>query len=98
MDLGGGLGVDSDGWQTNFESSVNYTLQEYANDVVYHLQTVCDEAKVTHPTIISESGRAMRAPQRPLVFNILGVSDLGEEAAPTAPTPEMEQPLIDLFE
>ena len=46
MDVGGGLGVDYDGSQTNFESSVNYTLQEYANDVVYHLQTVCDEAKV----------------------------------------------------
>ena len=44
LDVGGGLGVDYDGSQTNFESSVNYTLQEYANDVVYHLQTVCDEA------------------------------------------------------
>ena len=49
MDVGGGLGVDYDGSQTNFESSVNYTLQEYANDVVYHLQTVCDEAKVAAP-------------------------------------------------
>src|SRR4029078_12255631 len=45
LDVGGGLGVHYDGSQTNFESSVNYTLQEYANDVVYHLQTVCDEAK-----------------------------------------------------
>ena len=44
LDVGGGLGVDYDGSQTNFESSVNYTLQEYANDVVYHIQTVCDEA------------------------------------------------------
>ncbi len=49
LDVGGGLGVDYDGSQTDFESSVNYTLQEYANDVVYHLQTVCDEAKVPHP-------------------------------------------------
>src|SRR5689334_18512817 len=54
LDVGGGLGVDYDGSQTNFESSVNYTLQEYANDVVYHLQTVCDEAQVPHPTIVSE--------------------------------------------
>ena len=61
MDVGGGLGVDYDGSQTNFESSVNYTLEEYANDVVYHLQTVCDEAKVPHPTIVSESGRAIVA-------------------------------------
>ena len=51
--------MDYDGSQTNFESSMNYTLQEYANDVVYHIQTVCDEAGVQHPTIISESGRAV---------------------------------------
>ena len=44
LDVGGGLGVDYDGSQTNFESSVNYTLEEYANDVVYHIQTVCDDA------------------------------------------------------
>src|ERR671914_950528 len=61
MDVGGGLGVDYDGSQTNFESSMNYTLQEYANDVVYHIQTVCDEAGVPHPTIVTESGRAVSA-------------------------------------
>ena len=60
LDVGGGLGVDYDGSQTNFESSVNYTLEEYANDVVYHIQTVCDDAGVKHPTIVSESGRADR--------------------------------------
>src|SRR5215210_2814741 len=98
MDVGGGLGVDYDGSQTNFESSVNYTLQEYANDVVYHLQTVCDEAKVAHPTIISESGRAIVAQHSLLVFNVLGVSDFGVESVPKTPTPEMEQPLIDLIE
>jgi arginine decarboxylase len=98
MDVGGGLGVDYDGSQTNFESSVNYTLQEYANDVVYHLQTVCDDAKVAHPTIISESGRAIVAQHSVLVFNVLGVSDFGEEITLKAPTPDMEQPLIDLFE
>ena len=98
MDVGGGLGVDYDGSQTNFESSVNYTLQEYANDVVYHLQTVCDEAKVPHPTIVSESGRAIVAHHSVLVFNVLGVSGLGEEFVPKAVTPEMEQPLIDLME
>ena len=53
MDVGGGLGIDYDGSQTDFESSVNYTLQEYANDVVYHIQSVCDEAEVPHPTIVS---------------------------------------------
>ncbi len=49
LDVGGGLGIDYDGSQTDFESSVNYTLQEYANDVVYHIQSVCDEAEVPHP-------------------------------------------------
>src|SRR3954452_5240823 len=98
LDVGGGLGVDYDGSQTNFESSVNYTLQEYANDVVYHVQTVCDEAKVPHPTIVSESGRAVVAHHSVLVFNVLDVSGMGDEIHPNAVTSEMEQPLIDLME
>ena len=72
LDVGGGLGVDYDGSQTNFESSVNYTLEEYANDVVYHIQTVCDDAGVKHPTIVSESGRAIVAYHSVLIFNVLG--------------------------
>ena len=58
IDIGGGLGVDYDGSRTNFESSMNYTLQEYANDVVYRIASVCDARDIPHPTIISESGRA----------------------------------------
>ena len=72
MDVGGGLGIDYDGSQTDFESSVNYTLQEYANDIVYHIQNVCDEAEVPHPTIVTESGRAVAAYHSVLVFNVLG--------------------------
>jgi arginine decarboxylase len=98
IDVGGGLGVDYDGSQTNFESSMNYTLQEYANDVVYHIQTVCDEASVPHPTIVSESGRAVVAYHSVLVFNVLGVSGFGDEKVPTAASQEWEQPLIDLVE
>ena len=98
LDVGGGLGVDYDGSQTDFESSVNYTLQEYANDVVYHIQNVCDEAGVPHPTIISESGRALVAYHSLLVFNVLGVSGLGEEELPTELPPDAEQPLVDLQE
>ena len=78
LDVGGGLGIDYDGSQTDFESSVNYTLQEYANDVVYHIQNVCDEAEVPHPDIITESGRAVAAYHSVLVFNVLGVSGFGE--------------------
>ena len=99
IDVGGGLGVDYDGSQTNFESSVNYTLEEYANDVVYHVQTVCDDAGVKHPTIVSESGRAIVAYHSVLIFNVLGVSAFGEEKIPEHISPdEAEQPVIDLLE
>lgn len=98
LDVGGGLGVDYDGSQTDFESSVNYTLQEYANDIVYHVQSVCDEAGVPHPTIISESGRAVAAYHSMLVFNVLGVSGLGEEELPAELPADAEQPLVDLQE
>jgi arginine decarboxylase len=98
LDVGGGLGVDYDGSQTNFESSVNYTLEEYANDVVYHIQTVCDDAGVKHPTIVSESGRAIVAYHSVLIFNVLGVSAFGEEKIPASMPDEAEQPLVDLLE
>jgi arginine decarboxylase len=98
LDVGGGLGIDYDGSQTDFESSVNYTLQEYANDVVYHIQNVCDESGVPHPVIITESGRAIAAYHSALVFNVLGVSGLGDEEAPQELPQDPEQPLIDLQE
>ena len=97
LDVGGGLGVDYDGSQTNFESSINYTLQEYANDVVYHILTVCDEAGVAHPKIISESGRAVAAYHSALVFGTLGVAEQGNGSEMPATMPEnYEQPLHDL--
>ena len=99
LDIGGGLGVDYDGSQTNFESSVNYTLEEYAADVVYHVKTVCDDAGVKHPTIVSESGRAIAAYHSVLVFNVLGVTGFREQEIKTVgPHDEQEQPLIDLRE
>ena len=98
MDVGGGLGIDYDGSQTDFESSVNYTLQEYANDVVYHIQNVCDEAEVPHPNIITESGRAVAAYHSALVFNVLGVSGLGEPEGFQELPDDVEQPLTDLHQ
>ena len=98
LDVGGGLGIDYDGSQTDFESSVNYTLQEYANDIVYHVQNVCDDAEVPHPTIMSESGRAIAAYHSVLVFNVLGVSGFGEEQVPGELPEDAEQPLVDLLE
>lgn len=61
LDIGGGLGVDYDGSKTRFESSVNYTVQEFANDVVYSVQTICNDEQVPHPNLVTESGRFMTA-------------------------------------
>jgi arginine decarboxylase len=97
LDVGGGLGIDYDGSQTDFESSVNYTLEEYANDVVFHIQNVCDEAEVPHPTIITESGRAIAAYHSLLVFNVLGVAGFGTDELKDIPA-DAEQPLVDLQE
>jgi len=98
LDVGGGLGVDYDGSQTNFESSVNYSLQEYANDVVTHVQNVCDDAGIDHPTIISESGRAVVAYHSMLVFSVLGVSEQTDQRADEPQPEELEQPVQDLLE
>jgi len=99
LDVGGGLGIDYDGSQTDFESSVNYTLQEYANDVVYHIQNVCDEAEVPHPNIVSESGRAVAAYHSLLIFNVLGVSGFSDNGdVPSEAPPDAEQPIVDLIE
>ncbi len=98
LDVGGGLGVDYDGSQTNFESSMNYTLQEYANDVVYHIQQVCDEMSISHPNIISESGRAVAAFHSALIFGTLGVASQGDDFRVPPSIPEdNEQPLHDLM-
>ena len=101
IDVGGGLGVDYDGSQTNFESSMNYTIDEYARDVVHTIQTVCDEAEIAHPNIISESGRAVSAFHSVLIFGVLGVSRQGSESpldTNLSVPDDAEQPLHDLFQ
>ena len=75
MDVGGGLGVDYDGSQSQDSFSINYSLQDYARDVVCILKEVCDEAHVPHPTLVSESGRAVVAHHALLVVDVLGVSE-----------------------
>ena len=72
LDVGGGLGVDYDGSRTAFDSSTNYTLQEYTNDVVYYIADVCNAEKVPHPDIISESGRAIVAHHSVLLVEVFG--------------------------
>jgi len=71
LDIGGGLGVDYDGSKSSYFSSVNYSVDEYANDVVYQIKNICDEAGVDCPNIISESGRATVAHYSVLVTNVL---------------------------
>lgn len=70
IDVGGGLGVDYDGSKSTNDSSANYDLQEYANDVVFHIREICDEQGVKHPDILSESGRALVAHHSVLVLNV----------------------------
>src|SRR2546428_7361437 len=67
LDVGGGLGVDYDGSRSDFDSSANYSLQEYANDVVWNIMDVCDSEGVPHPAIVNEGGRAVVAHHSVLV-------------------------------
>ena len=78
IDVGGGLGIDYDGSRSTFASSTNYSVQEYANDVVYHLLEICKSENLPHPNIISESGRAMTAHHSILVVNVLDVTSFPE--------------------
>src|SRR5256714_3479448 len=68
LDVGGGLGVDYDGSRSDFDSSANYSLQEYANDVVWSIMDVCDAEGVPHPSIVNEGGRAIVAHHSVLVM------------------------------
>jgi arginine decarboxylase len=98
FDAGGGLGVDYDGSQTNFASSMNYTMQEYANDIVFSLQEICDAAGVPHPTIVTESGRAVVAHHSMLVIDILGVGEFDVGKAPEKLGKDASRVVRNLFE
>jgi arginine decarboxylase len=103
IDIGGGLGVDYDGSGTNYDSSMNYTINEYASDVVYRIASVCNAREVDHPMIVSESGRATAAHHSVLICNVLGSSALdqfrvGEQLTEEFDDPEeLPQPVQDLF-
>ncbi len=102
IDVGGGLGVDYDGSGTNFPSSMNYTLNEYASDVVYRIASVCNARDIPHPMIISESGRAVAAYHSVLIFDALGSSALdkfqvtGNEVTDYQGEQELPAPVKDL--
>ena len=82
VDVGGGLGVDYDGSRSTRSASVNYSLREYANDVVYTLGSVCRSEELPMPHIISESGRALTAHHSLLLVNVIDVESLTEPAPP----------------
>jgi arginine decarboxylase len=98
LDVGGGLGIDYDGSQTNFSSSMNYTLQEYANDIVFGMMELCDIEGVPHPTIVSESGRAVVAHHAVVVVDVLGVGELSVGRPPEAPPAGAHLALRHLFD
>jgi arginine decarboxylase len=105
LDLGGGLGIDYDGSQSARESSINYTLEEYASDLISRVMAICDDADVPHPDLVTESGRALVAHSGVLVFQVLGA-----RAFPDSPDDavirraldrggeETPQPLLDLVD
>jgi len=98
LDMGGGLAVDYDGSHTNFASSCNYSLKEYASNLIEVVQKHCDEASIPHPTLVTESGRAVVAYYSVLVFNILDVTRFSQPEEPAAPAKDAHDMLHNLWE
>ena len=82
VDVGGGLGVDYDGSGSTSQASVNYTLQEYADDVIYTLAEACREHELPMPHIISESGRALTAHHALLLLSVIDVESQADNTVP----------------
>jgi len=99
LDVGGGMAVDYDGSRTAFDSSANYTAQEFANDVIYTIKQVCDDENVPHPTIIQESGRFLSAYHAILVTNVLDeIETVVEDITPIEIEEDDPQVVIELGE
>ena len=98
LNLGGGLAVDYDGSHTNFPSSSNYTMDEYAADIVETVMKMCDESGVQHPTIVSESGRATVAHHSVLLFNVLDAQRFESHGLPDKLPADAAEVLIRLME
>jgi len=99
LDVGGGLGVDYDGSRTTFDSSTNYTLNEYARDIVYTIMEVCDSESVAHPTLVSESGRAIVAHHSVLIVETFGSiekNNRSEDVVPAADDPQLVADMLEI--
>ncbi|MCG7871821.1 MAG: biosynthetic arginine decarboxylase [Candidatus Thiodiazotropha lotti] len=98
MDVGGGLGVNYDGNISGSNSSVDYSLQEYANDVVMALKNVCDESGLPHPHIISESGRALVAHHAVMIVDVVDITRRINDTAPKEPDADSPVQLRQLWD
>lgn len=96
LDVGGGVGVDYDGSKTVFSSSINYNLQEYANDIVAGVMSILENSGVKHPTIISETGRAVVAHHSAVITKVMGSVSYGSITIPERPTGDVP-PIINTF-
>lgn len=94
LDIGGGLGVDYDGSKTTFEGSINYTVEEFANTVIYTIRTVCDDEQVPHPHLVTESGRVMTAYHTMLITSIRDEIETFADDEPTAVIDEDDPQVI----
>jgi arginine decarboxylase len=97
LDVGGGLAVDYDGSKSDFHASKNYNIQEYAYDIVAAIAEACTKAEIPHPTIVTESGRAIAAHQSVLVFEIVGKNEV-RFGTPQDPGPKAHKVLRQLYE
>lgn len=98
IDLGGGLAVDYDGSKTNFSCSSNYTVEEYCMDIVEAVMEVMDSSEIEHPTIVTESGRALVAYYSVLLFNVLDVAKFEEHDLPETVDENLPEAIHNLFE
>jgi len=97
LDVGGGMGVDYDGSKTSFDSSANYTMQEFANDVIYTIKNVCEDENVVEPIVVTESGRVLSAYHAMLVTNIQDeIETYPDDKEPIRPEDDDPQVVIEL--
>ena len=97
LDVGGGLGVDYDGSQTNWENSMNYTVSEYADNIVAEIAAVCDEKGVPHPHIVTEGGRSLVAHHSVLVFDVVGTHSIRTNEIPVEAKTEEQVSIQELY-
>ncbi|WP_092020952.1 biosynthetic arginine decarboxylase [Marinobacter zhejiangensis] len=96
VDIGGGLGVDYEGTRTRSSCSMNYSVEEYAYNVIHTLQAECDRAGIPHPDLISESGRALTAHHAVLITNVID-REQPESGEVSQPDEQAPSPLLDLW-